>query len=79
MPKFIKMTSKFNIITSPDQDTSIDLGLPTGTGVCDKFIKVNMQRNQLIIVPPQWYVRCESVIKKITLDDPISAIVYKMF
>ena len=77
--EFERTDSKYTIITPPHKDLSIDLGIPTKTGVCDKFIKVNMQKNQLLIVPPLWYVRCDSLIKKITLDDPVSMIVYKMF
>lgn len=81
--QFTKALSKYTLITSPFWDVELDVATPDQKDSDDghkKYMKINLSKNQVVIVPPMWFYRCrDHKIKRITLDDPLSVLVYKFF
>ena len=75
---FTQARSKYTIVTSPFWDIELDIATPEEIGAVDKkYVKIQLSKNQIAIVPPLWFYRSDKKIKYITLDDPISKIAWR--
>jgi hypothetical protein len=73
---FAQARSKYTILTCPFWDIELDIATPDEVGLDKKYVKMQLSKNQVAIIPPLWYYRCDKKIKCITLDDPISKLAF---
>ena len=76
---FTRSVSKYTILTSPFHNATIDIATPDTKDTQNlQYTTIKMAKNKVMILPPKWLSRTQDEkIKRIILDDPITAVVYR--